>query len=101
MHIRRPTSTRTAQSIGNVQLTRSTGLHVKQLRAQLSEGVDAYTGDVKFYVLDGDDPIISAWQERSPTCLLRLPRCQMSCESTCGTQDLFRVQTECRKPDFR
>lgn len=86
-----------AQSIGNVQLTRSTGLarDANYVRNSVKATVDAYTGDVKFYVLDGDDPIISAWQgafsdmftpvEEMPNELrehLRYP------------EDLFRVQTE-------
>jgi len=86
-----------AQSIGNVQLTRSTGLarDANYVRNSVKATVDAYTGEVKFYVLDADDPIISAWQgafsdmftpiEEMPNELrehLRYP------------EDLFRVQTE-------
>lgn len=86
-----------AQSIGNVQLTRSTGLSrdANYVRNSVKATVDAYTGEVKFYVLDADDPIISAWQgafsdmftpiEEMPNELrehLRYP------------EDLFRVQTE-------
>ena len=86
-----------AQSIGNVQLTRSTGLSrdSNYVRNSVKATVDAYTGDVKFYVLDSDDPIIAAWQgafsdmftpiEEMPNELrehLRYP------------EDLFRVQTE-------
>ncbi|MGB1785418.1 MAG: UPF0182 family protein [Ilumatobacteraceae bacterium] len=86
-----------AQSIGNVQLTRSTGLarDANYVRNSVKATVDAYTGDVKFYVLDGDDPIISAWQGAFPdmfTPVTEMPN-ELR-EHLRYPEDLFRVQTE-------
>ncbi len=86
-----------AQSIGNVQLTRSTGLarDANYVRNSVKATVDAYTGDVKFYVLDGDDPIISAWQGAFSdmfTPVTEMPN-ELR-EHLRYPEDLFRVQTE-------
>ncbi|MEC8464999.1 MAG: UPF0182 family protein [Actinomycetota bacterium] len=86
-----------AQSIGNVQLTRSTGLarDANYVRNSVKATVDAYTGDVKFYVLDGDDPIISAWQGAFSdmfTPVAEMPN-ELR-EHLRYPEDLFRVQTE-------
>ncbi len=86
-----------AQNIGAVQLTRSTGLSpsANYVRNAVKATVDAYSGEVRFYVIDESDPIIDAWSgafgdmftpiDEMPTELrehLRYP------------EDLFRVQTE-------
>jgi len=86
-----------AQSIGNVQLTRSTGLarDANYVRNSVKATVDAYTGDVKFYVLDGDDPIILAWQGAFSdmfTPVAEMPN-ELR-EHLRYPEDLFRVQTE-------
>jgi uncharacterized membrane protein (UPF0182 family) len=86
-----------AQRIGNIQLSDQTGLprDSNYVRNSVKAVVDAYTGDVTFYVVDDTDPIVRAWQsafhdlftpiEEMPADLrehLRYP------------EDLFRVQTE-------
>ena len=86
-----------AQRIGNIQLSEQTGLPrgSNYVRNSVKAVVDAYTGDVTFYVVDETDPIVQAWQsafddlftpiEEMPDELrqhLRYP------------EDLFRVQTE-------
>ncbi len=86
-----------AQSIGNVQLTRSTGLarDANYVRNSVKATVDAYTGDVKFYVLDGDDPIISAWQGAFSDMFTPVSEMPNELrEHLRYPEDLFRVQTE-------
>ena len=85
------------QSIGNVQLTRSTGLarDANYVRNSVKATVDAYTGDVKFYVLDGDDPIISAWQGAFSDMFTPVSEMPNELrEHLRYPEDLFRVQTE-------
>ena len=57
-----------AQRIGNVQLSSSTGLSrsANYIRNSVKAVVDAYTGDVTFYVVDDTDPILQAWQSAFP-----------------------------------
>lgn len=86
-----------AQRIGNVQLSRSTGLSSSSnyIRNSVKAVVDAYTGEVTFYVVDDADPILRAWRSAFPDLFtdgadmpdelrehLRYP------------EDLFRVQTD-------
>jgi uncharacterized membrane protein (UPF0182 family) len=86
-----------AQSIGNVQLTRSTGLsrNSNYVRNSVKATVDAYTGDVKFYVLDSDDPIIAAWQSAFSDMFVPVEEMPNELrEHLRYPEDLFRVQTE-------
>ena len=57
-----------AQRIGNVQLSASTGLSSSSnyIRNSVKAVVDAYTGDVRFYVVDDTDPILGAWRSAFP-----------------------------------
>ena len=56
------------QRIGNVQLSRQTGLSTNSnyIRNSVKAVVDAYTGEVTFYVVDDEDPIVRAWQGAFP-----------------------------------
>lgn len=86
-----------AQSIGNVQLSSSTGLSrsANYVRNAVKATVDAYTGEVRFYVIDPEDPIIDAWQGAFPD--LFTPIEEMPSELSDNLrypEDLFRLQTE-------
>ena len=52
-----------AQRIGDIQLSDQTGLphDSNYVRNSVKAVVDAYTGDVTFYVVDDTDPIVKAW----------------------------------------
>ncbi len=86
-----------AQRVGNTQLTAGSGLTSSDnyVRNSVKAVVDAYSGDVTFYVVDDGDPIVQAWRSVFPKLFtdgatmptelrdhLRYP------------EDLFRVQTE-------
>ena len=86
-----------AQSIGNVQLTRSTGLSSASnyVRNSVKATVDAYTGDVHFYVIDDADPIIAAWQSVFPEMFVSGDEMPTELRDHLRyPEDLFRVQTE-------
>lgn len=85
------------QRIGNVQLSNRTGLSTNSnyIRNSVKAVVDAYTGDVTFYVVDEDDPILRAWRSAFPK--LFTSRDEMPsdlAEHLRYPEDLFRVQTE-------
>jgi uncharacterized membrane protein (UPF0182 family) len=86
-----------AQRIGNVQLSSSTGLSrsANYIRNSVKAVVDAYTGDVTFYVVDDTDPILRAWSSAFPD--LFTDRADMPAELAEHLrypEDLFRVQTD-------
>jgi len=86
-----------AQRIGNVQLSSSTGLSrsANYIRNSVKAVVDAYTGDVTFYIVDDADPILLAWRSAFPdlfTPLDEMPG-ELS-EHLRYPEDLFRVQTD-------
>ena len=56
--------------------------------------VDAYTGDMKFYIMDSSDPIVTAYAKAFPK--LFLPATDMSSDLRAHLrypEDLFRIQT--------
>ena len=82
---------------GSIQLSQDTGLprDSNYVRNSVKAVVDAYTGDVTFYVVDDDDPIIRAWQSVFDdlfTPLTEMP--EQLREHLRYPEDLFRVQTE-------
>ena len=86
-----------AQRIGNVQLSRSTGLSASSnyIRNSVKTVVDAYTGEVTFYAVDGEDPILRAWRSAFPDLFTdgaEMP--DEVREHLRYPEDLFRVQTE-------
>lgn len=86
-----------AQRIGNVQLTDSSALSrdSNYIRNSVKVVVDAYTGEVTFYVVDPDDPIVRAWSKAFPD--LFTARESMPAELSAHLrypEDLFRVQTD-------
>ena len=86
-----------AQRIGNVQLSRVTGLSGSSnyIRNSVKTVVDAYTGQVTFYVVDDADPILRVWRSAFPD--LFTPEAEMPDElreHLRYPEDLFRVQTD-------
>jgi uncharacterized membrane protein (UPF0182 family) len=86
-----------AQRIGNVQLSDATGLSrdSNYVRNSVKVAVDAYTGEVTFYVVDTDDPIVRAWRSAFPDLFSDVE--QMPAELRAHLrypEDLFRVQSE-------
>ncbi len=85
------------QRIGNVQLSNQTGLSTNSnyIRNSVKAVVDAYTGDVTFYVVDPDDPIVQAWQSAFPDLFTAFEDMPSDlAEHLRFPEDLFRVQTE-------
>ena len=85
------------QRIGNVQLSNQTGLSTSSnyIRNSVKAVVDAYTGDVTFYVVDEDDPILRAWRSAFPDLFTSFDEMPTDlAEHLRYPEDLFRVQTE-------
>ncbi len=86
-----------AQPAPVAELPRSSGLRhdLNYVRNSVKAVVDAFTGEVTFYVVDESDPMIAAFSEAFEG--LFTPRSEMP-ESLVGhlryAEDLFRVQTE-------
>lgn len=86
-----------AQRIGNVQLSRTTGLSrdSNYVRNSVKVVVDAYTGEVTFFVVDDDDPIVQAWRSAFPDLFTdgdEMP--DEIREHLRYPEDLFRIQTD-------
>ncbi|TDT14861.1 hypothetical protein BDK89_0419 [Ilumatobacter fluminis] len=86
-----------AQRIGDVQLSRETGLSSSDnyVRNSVKATVDAYTGEVTFYAIEDEDPILQAWSSAFPD--LFTPGDEMPDElreHLRYPEDLFRVQTD-------
>ncbi len=85
------------QRIGNVQLSSQTGLSASSnyIRNSVKAVVDAYTGDVTFYVVDEEDPILRAWRSAFPDLFTSFDEMPSDlAEHLRYPEDLFRVQTE-------
>jgi uncharacterized protein len=85
------------QRLGDVQLSTRTGLSrsANYVRNSVKAVVDAYTGDVTFYAIDDEDPILRAWSSAFPD--LFTPGEEMPDElreHLRYPEDLFRVQTD-------
>jgi uncharacterized membrane protein (UPF0182 family) len=86
-----------AQRIGNIQLSEQTGLprSSNYVRNSVKAVVDAYTGDVTFYVVDEDDPIVRAWESAFDDLFTPIDEMPAELrEHLRYPEDLFRVQTE-------
>ncbi|MGA1345419.1 MAG: UPF0182 family protein, partial [Ilumatobacteraceae bacterium] len=86
-----------AQSIGNVQLSSSTGLSrsANYVRNAVKATVDAYTGEVRFYVVNPEDPIIDAWSGAFPDLFVPIDEMPADLRDNLRyPEDLFRVQTD-------
>jgi len=86
-----------AQRIGNIQLSDATGLprDSNYVRNSVKAVVDAYTGDVTFYIVDDTDPIVRAWQGAFPHLFTPIDKMPAELRQHLRyPEDLFRVQTE-------
>jgi uncharacterized membrane protein (UPF0182 family) len=85
-----------AQEANIDQLTPGGGLNVSfnYVRNSVKAVVDAFSGDVKFYVVDPDDPIITAWGRAFPDLFSGEGEAPAGLvEHFRYPEDLFRVQT--------
>ncbi len=85
------------QSIGDAQRSVESGLSNSDnyVRNSVKVAVDAYTGEVTFYIVDDDDPILRAWRGAFPD--LFTPIAEMPAELSEHLrypEDLFRIQTD-------
>jgi uncharacterized membrane protein (UPF0182 family) len=85
------------QRIGDVQRSPQSGLddNDNYVRNSVKAVVDAYSGDVTFYVVDDQDPILRAWRGAFPN--LFTPFAEMPKELVDNLrypEDLFRIQTD-------
>ncbi len=86
-----------AQRVGNVQLSPQNGLSRSSnyIRNSVKAVVDAYTGDVTFYIVDDDDPILKAWRSAFPDLFTSSDEMPGELQQHLRyPEDLFRVQTE-------
>ena len=86
-----------AQRVGDVQLSAGSGISpdANYIRNSVKAVIDAYTGDVTFFVMDDKDPVLRAWQSAFPklfTPIDDMPRELI--DNRRYPEDLFRVQTE-------
>ena len=85
------------QRVGDVQRSPQSGLddNDNYVRNSVKAVVDAYSGDVTFYVVDEQDPILRAWRGAFPD--LFTPLAEMPTELQDNLrypEDLFRIQTD-------
>ncbi len=85
------------QRIGDVQRSPQSGLsdNDNYVRNSVKAVVDAYTGEVTFYVIDDQDPILRAWRGAFPD--LFTPVSEMPDDLRDNLrypEDLFRIQTD-------
>ena len=86
-----------AQRVGNVQLSPNNGLarSANYIRNSVKAVVDAYTGEVTFYVVDDTDPILRAWRSAFPDLFTSFDQMPDELQQHLRyPEDLFRVQTE-------
>ena len=85
-----------AQRANIDQLTPGGGLNTtfNYVRNSVKVVIDAFTGDVTFYVVDSNDPIISAWSKAFPKLFTDVSKAPTELTSHFRyPEDLFRVQT--------
>jgi hypothetical protein len=84
------------QRIGDVQRSPRSGLddNDNYVRNSVKAVVDAYTGEVDFYVIDDVDPILRAWRSAFPKLFSPLTEMPEGLrEHLRYPEDLFRIQT--------
>ncbi len=86
-----------SQRIGDVQRSPDSGLddNDNYVRNSVKAVVDAYSGEVTFYAVDEQDPILRAWRGAFPdlfTPLSEMP--EELIDNLRYPEDLFRIQTD-------
>jgi len=85
------------QRIGDVQRSPESGLNDNDnyVRNSVKAVVDAYSGDVTFYVVDEQDPILRAWRGAFPDLFTPLAEMPEDLKDNLRyPEDLFRIQTD-------
>ena len=85
-----------AETADTTQINASSGLNhsFNYVRNSVKAVVDAYTGEIGFYIVDNQDPIARAWSEAFPDMFLKLKDLDPTLrEHLRYPEDLFRVQT--------
>ncbi len=84
-----------SESIGDVSLSSQTGLDrsANYVRNSVKVVVDGYSGEVDFYVVDTEDPILRAWRSVFPDLFTEDIPDELR-EHFRYPEDLFRVQTD-------
>ena len=85
------------QRIGDVQRSPRSGLADgdNYVRNSIKAVVDAYTGDVTFYVVDEADPILRAWRGAFPDLFTPIDEMPLELRDNLRyPEDLFRIQTD-------
>lgn len=86
-----------SESVGDVARSRGSGIQSSDnyVRNSVKVVVDGYSGDVTFYVVDDQDPILAAWRSAFPDLFTDLAEAPDELVSHFRyPEDLFRVQTE-------
>jgi uncharacterized protein len=85
-----------SQRIGSVELTDNVlRTDANYIRNSVKAVVDAYTGEVTFYVVDEEDPILRAWRSAFPDLFTPLAAMPAELkEHLRYPEDLFRIQTD-------
>jgi uncharacterized membrane protein (UPF0182 family) len=86
-----------AQRIGDVQRSPQSGLsdNDNYVRNSVKAVVDSYSGDVTFYVVDEQDPILRAWRGAFPDLFTPLSEMPEELQDNLRyPEDLFRIQTD-------
>jgi uncharacterized membrane protein (UPF0182 family) len=85
------------QRIGDVQRKLPSGLsdNDNYVRNSVKAVVDAYSGEVTFYVVDEQDPILAAWRSAFPNLFTPIDQMPVGLrEHLRYPEDLFRIQTD-------
>ncbi|MFK7917771.1 MAG: UPF0182 family protein [Ilumatobacter sp.] len=86
-----------SESVGDVARSRGSGIQSSDnyVRNSVKVVVDGYSGDVTFYIVDDEDPILAAWRSAFPDLFTDLAEAPDGLvEHFRYPEDLFRVQTE-------
>ena len=85
------------ERIGDVQRKQPSGLgdNDNYVRNSVKAVVDAYSGEVTFYVVDDQDPILAAWRSAFPNLFTPVDQMPEELrEHLRYPEDLFRIQTD-------
>jgi uncharacterized membrane protein (UPF0182 family) len=85
------------QRIGDVQRSAQSGLsdNDNYVRNSVKAVTDAYTGEVTFYVVDEQDPILRAWRGAFPDLFTPISEMPEDLRDNLRyPEDLFRIQTD-------
>ena len=78
IHVDRPIPIRPTHRQRAAQQRHGSSRDSNYVRNSVKAVVDAYTGDVTFYVVDNEDPILAAWQSAFPDLFTPIERCRQN-----------------------